>query len=148
MILRPPVRSSTKSEDVIPVEPEMARSLRAKFENWTTSVDRDNNNKSHNGAYDLPTDYTPQTDTTKHLKAKFESFRSDAGSKPLIEKRKPRVSRFVVSSLSCLALMRLPPSSLSLSLARSPALAWMRIPSQELFVAADACFPAAKLGQR
>lgn len=77
----------------------MARSLRAKFENWTTgSVERDNNNhKNHNGAYDLPDDYTPQTDTAKNLKAKFESFRSDASSRPVIEKRKPRVNRFVVS---------------------------------------------------
>lgn len=91
------MRSSIKSEDVIPVEPEMARSLRAKFEKWATDVERDNNNKNHNGAYDLPNDYTPQMDTTKNLKAKFESFRCDSSSKPLIEKRKPRVNRFVVS---------------------------------------------------
>lgn len=93
------MRSSFKSEDTIPVEPEMARSLRAKFENWTTgSVERENNNhKHHNGAYDLPIDYTPQMDTAKNLKAKFESFRSDISSRPVIEKRKPRVNRFVVS---------------------------------------------------
>lgn len=93
------MRSSFKSEDTIPVEPEMARSLRAKFENWTTgSVERENNNhKHHNGAYDLPIDYTPQMDTAKNLKAKFESFRSDSSSRPVIEKRKPRVNRFVVS---------------------------------------------------
>ena len=78
----------------------MARSLRAKFENWTAAAggaERDNNNKTHGGAYDLPSDYTPQTDTAKSLKAKFESFRSDASAKPLVEKRKPRVNRFVVS---------------------------------------------------
>lgn len=94
------MRSSFKSEDAIPVEPEMARSLRAKFENWPAGgVERgdNNNHKNHNGAYDLPDDYTPQTDTAKNLKAKFESFRSDATSRPVIEKRKPRVNRFVVS---------------------------------------------------
>lgn len=102
------MRSSIKSEDVIPVEPEMARSLRAKFEKWATDVERDNNNKNHNGAYDLPNDYTPQMDTAKNLKAKFESFRCDASSKPLIEKRKPRVNRFVVSPVSRLQLLPIP----------------------------------------
>lgn len=90
------MRSSTKSEDVIPVEPEMARSLRAKFENWASEVERDNNNKNRNGTYDLPNDYTPQLDMTKNLKAKFESFRNDL-NKPVPEKRKARVNRFVVS---------------------------------------------------
>jgi hypothetical protein len=90
-----PVRSSIKCDDVIPVEPEMARSLRAKFESWATDVERDNNNRNHSGAYDLPNDYTP-VDTTKNLKAKFESFRCDSSCKPVIEKRKPRVNRFVV----------------------------------------------------
>ena len=93
----------------------MARSLRAKFEKWATDVERDNNNKNHNGAYDLPNDYTPQLDMAKNLKAKFESFRSfDASSKPLIEKRKPRVNRFVVS-LSAAASHSRPAHTLSVT---------------------------------
>ena len=86
-----------KTEDIIPVEPEMARSLRAKFENWANDVERENNNKNnYNGHYDLPDDFTPQLEMTKSLKAKFESIKSES-NRP-VERRRPRVNRFVVST--------------------------------------------------
>lgn len=91
------MKSSVKIDEEIPVEPEMARSLRAKFENWANDVERENNKNNHNGHYDLPEDFTPQLEKTKSLKAKFESIKTDSSSP--VERRKPRVNRFVVSSL-------------------------------------------------
>lgn len=94
------VRATYKTEDVVPVEPEMARNLKAKFENWkSTDVDRENNK---NASLDVE-DYTPSIDMTKNLKAKFEQIKFD-NMKPVAESRpKFRVNRFVVSraALSC-----------------------------------------------
>ena len=61
-----------KLSDDVPVEPDMARSLRAKFENWTSDAERDNNNKPQPTAVcDSPE--APLLDTAKTMKAKFES---------------------------------------------------------------------------
>jgi len=76
----------------------MARILRAKFENWANEFENNNKNHNHNGHYDLPEDFTPQLDKTKSLKAKFESFSSnDSLQQNGIERRRPRVNRFVKS---------------------------------------------------
>lgn len=68
------VNGQSKPTDVIPVEPEMARSLRAKFENWTVDAERDNNNKSQNGSVDLNDEYTPQLDTTRKMLTVFQQL--------------------------------------------------------------------------
>lgn len=87
------VRGTYKSEDgPIPVEPEMARSLKAKFENWANEIERENHKNS--GLETEVEDFTPQLDTAKNLKAKFEAIKLE--NKPA-EKPKPKVNRFVVS---------------------------------------------------
>ena|SRR5687767_13944769 len=86
------VRGTYKNDDVIPVEPEMARSLKAKFENWASEIERENHKNS--GVEPEQEDYTPQIDTAKNLKAKFEAIKLE--NKPA-EKPKPKVNRFVVS---------------------------------------------------
>ena len=85
------VRSSLKTEDDIKVEPEKARNLKAKFENWSVEIDRQN---SKNNGYDDGEEFIPQIDTTKNLRKKFETaFKEE---KPA-NKPKVRVNRFVVS---------------------------------------------------
>ncbi|KAH9389044.1 LIM domain and actin-binding protein 1, partial [Tyrophagus putrescentiae] len=80
------VRSSYKTEDDIQVEPEKAKNLRAKFENWQTEIEREGR-KSENEE-----EYVPNIDTTKNLRAMFESIKDEY--KPA-EKPRPRVNRFV-----------------------------------------------------
>lgn len=87
-LLSTPVRSSYKTEDDIQVEPEKAKNLRAKFENWQTEIEREGR-KSENEE-----EYVPNIDTTKNLRAMFESIKDEY--KPA-EKPRPRVNRFVVS---------------------------------------------------
>lgn len=85
-----PVKSSYKTEDVIQVEPEKAKHLRAKFENWQTEIERENRKQ------DDENDFVPlERDTTKNLRAMFESIQNET-NKP-IDKPRPRVNRFVVS---------------------------------------------------
>ena len=72
-------RPEAKVADVVPVEPEMARSLRAKFENWTTdSETRENNQKNQtNGGSEAPAhEYTPQLDTTRKMLSVFKQLES------------------------------------------------------------------------
>jgi len=83
------IKSSLKSEESIEVEPEKARNLKAKFENWSAEIDREN--KKNNG-YDDEEEFIPHIDTTKNLRAKFEAIKDE--SKP-IDKPKIRVNRFV-----------------------------------------------------
>lgn len=86
----PIVRSSYKSEDDIHVEPEKAKNLRAKFENWQTEIERENRKNN----YEEEGEYVPHIDTTKNLRAMFESIKDEY--KPN-EKPRPRINRFVVS---------------------------------------------------
>ncbi|KAH7643163.1 protein-methionine sulfoxide oxidase mical3-like [Dermatophagoides farinae] len=82
------VKSSYKTEDVIQVEPEKAKHLRAKFENWQTEIERENRKQ------DDENDFVPlERDTTKNLRAMFESIQNET-NKP-IDKPRPRVNRFV-----------------------------------------------------
>ena len=71
------------------MEPEKAKNLRAKFENWQTEIEREGR-KSEN-----EDDFVPNIDTTKNLRAMFESIKDEY--KP-VEKPRPRVNRFVVST--------------------------------------------------
>lgn len=89
----PLVRSSYKSDEPgdINVEPEKAKNLRAKFENWQTEIEREGR-KSEN-----EDEFVPHIDTTKNLRAMFESIKEEY--KP-IEKPRPRINRFVVSGLA------------------------------------------------
>ncbi|KAI2799105.1 LIM domain and actin-binding protein 1 [Blomia tropicalis] len=82
------VRSSYKSEDDIHVEPEKAKNLRAKFENWQTEIERENRKNN----YEEEGEYVPHIDTTKNLRAMFESIKDEY--KPN-EKPRPRINRFV-----------------------------------------------------
>lgn len=70
----------------------MARSLKAKFENWATVVDRESNQKN-NFENNEPEEYTPTIDITKNLKAKFEAIKLE--NKPTAAKPRLRVNRFV-----------------------------------------------------
>ncbi|XP_053203239.1 uncharacterized protein LOC128387949 isoform X2 [Panonychus citri] len=85
------VKSSYKTEDVIPVEPKLARSLTAKFENWSQVEEKEN---KRNSIINVEEDALPALGITKNLVAKFGSIRDDSPTKP-IEKTKPRVNRFV-----------------------------------------------------
>lgn len=91
------VRSEDKVEEVIPVEPEMARSLKAKFENWATEVSKLNEKNREKDQVD-ESDSIPALDITKNLKAKFEAIKDESISPSVVEKPKPRVTRFVVST--------------------------------------------------
>ncbi|XP_074601037.1 uncharacterized protein LOC141855049 isoform X5 [Brevipalpus obovatus] len=85
------VRSSYKTEDVIPVEPELARSLTAKFENWNSfDVEKENrkNSTTEEG------EELPQVNITKNLRAKYEAIQ-DEYIKPTEKPVKPKVNRFV-----------------------------------------------------
>lgn len=91
------VRSSLKTEDDIQVEPEKARNLKAKFENWSAEIERQN---SKNNGYDDEEEFVPHIDTTKNLRKKFETaFKEEV--KP-VDKPKVRVNRFVVSLMKIL----------------------------------------------
>lgn len=81
------VKSSYKSDDDIQVEPEKAKNLRAKFENWQAEIASENRKTEED-------DYVPHIDTTKNLRAMFESIKEEY--KPT-EKPRPRINRFVVS---------------------------------------------------
>ncbi|XP_074601033.1 uncharacterized protein LOC141855049 isoform X2 [Brevipalpus obovatus] len=84
------VRSSYKTEDVIPVEPELARSLTAKFENWNSfDVEKENrkNSTTEEG------EELPQVNITKNLRAKYEAIQ-DEYIKPTEKPVKPKVNRF------------------------------------------------------
>jgi hypothetical protein len=71
----------------------MARSLKAKFENWATDVDREN--QKNNVENNEPEEYTPTIDITKNLKAKFEAIKLENNVKPVTNKPRLRVNRFV-----------------------------------------------------
>lgn len=73
----------------------MARSLKAKFENWAIEIERENQKNGTNGS-ELEDEFQPSIDTARNLKAKFEAIKLE--NKP-VEKPKPRINRFVVSSL-------------------------------------------------
>lgn len=98
------VRCSYKSDDDIVVEADKAKSLRAKFENWELEVSRENlkNEKLGMGIVDVSgngveeTDFLPQVDTTKNLKAKFEAIKDETAK--TTEKPKPKARRFIVST--------------------------------------------------
>lgn len=84
------VKSSYKSDEIIAVEPEKAKNLAAKFENWTTKIDREGRKIQDED------EYVPHIDTTKNLRAKFESIKDE--QKP-VDKPRPKINRFVVSDL-------------------------------------------------
>lgn len=71
------------------MEPEKAKNLRAKFENWQSEVERENRKNMED-----EDEFVPHIDTTKNLRAMFESIKDEY--KP-IDKPRPRVNRFVVS---------------------------------------------------
>ena len=75
------------------MEPEKARSLKAKFENWSAEIERQN---SKNSGYDDEEEFIPHIDTTKNLRKKFEQAMKEE-NKPTENKPKIRVNRFVVS---------------------------------------------------
>ena len=81
------VKSSYKSDDDIQVEPEKAKNLRAKFENWQAEIASESRKADEE-------EFVPHIDTTKNLRAMFESIKEEY--KPN-EKPRPRVNRFVVS---------------------------------------------------
>ncbi|KAI1280436.1 Xin actin-binding repeat-containing protein 2 [Halotydeus destructor] len=82
------VRASYKTKIVARVAPEIARNLKAKFENWTNEAEREMNQK--NGAED---ELASSIDITKNLKAKFEAIKLE--NSPVKSKPKMRVNRFV-----------------------------------------------------
>lgn len=88
--MRATYKSDAIVEKVVPLE--MARNLKAKFENWKSlDEDRENNkNMTFEGAF-----YKPSIDTAKNLKAKFEAIKYD--TLKTSEKPKFRVNRFTVS---------------------------------------------------
>lgn len=86
------MRSSYKDDSVIPVEPEKAKSLKAKFENWANEVENENRRNSN---LNESIEEIPQNDITKNLRSKFESFREDKTEENRVSKMK--VNRFVVS---------------------------------------------------
>lgn len=73
---------------MIAVEPEKAKNLRAKFENWQTEIEREGRKNQDED------EYVPHIDTTKNLRAKFESIKDE--QKP-VDKPRPKINRFVVS---------------------------------------------------
>lgn len=77
------------------MEPEIARNLKAKFENWAVEVGKMNEKNREKDQVD-DGDSIPQPHITKNLKAKFEAIKNESSP---VEKPKPRVSRFVVSIL-------------------------------------------------
>lgn len=87
------VKSSYKTEEIIQVEPEKAKSLRAKFENWNADDERGNrkNSTEDNELAQF------ERDSTKNLRAMFESIQNEPKK---IERPKPRVNRFVVSLIN------------------------------------------------
>lgn len=101
------IRCADKLDDQIQVEPEKARSLRMKFENWAanqTSLDNDDNNNNING-YDGKTgdeqQFVPSVDTTRNLKAKFEAIGREETLRPVtIPRPQARVNRFVVKDMA------------------------------------------------
>ena len=86
------MRSSYKDNDVVPVEPEFTRNLKAKFENWANEVENENRK---NSSTEL-SDEIPQNDITKSLRSKFESFKDDKPAETKVS-RPVKVNRFVVS---------------------------------------------------
>lgn len=85
------MRSSYKDNDVVPVEPEFTRNLKAKFENWANEVENENRK---NSTTDL-SDEIPQNEITKNLRSKFESFKDETPAETKVSRVK--VNRFVVS---------------------------------------------------
>lgn len=81
----------------LPVEPEKARALKAKFENWAEHENKENNRRNTLDSNEL-CDEVPQLDTTKNLRQKFESFSEADTPKPVVERTKAKVHRFVVSN--------------------------------------------------
>ena len=61
--------------------------MRAKFENWQAEIANENRKTEED-------ECVPHIDTTKNLRAMFESIKEEY--KP-IEKARPRINRFVVS---------------------------------------------------
>lgn len=78
------------------MEPERARNLKAKFENWSAEIERQN---SKNNGYDDEEEFIPHIDTTKNLRKKFEAAMKE--EKPTENKPKIRVNRFVVRLSDC-----------------------------------------------
>lgn len=79
------------------VEPEKARTLKAKFENWAGQDNKENNRRNTLASSELG-DEVPQLDITKNLRQKFESFSEVDSPKPVLERTKGKVHRFVVSN--------------------------------------------------
>ena len=86
------VRSSYKNDEEIPVEPKKAINLKEKFENWSAEIDRQN---KKNSSFDEDEQFVPHIDTTKNLRAKFESIQEEP-KQP--EKPIKKINRFVVSN--------------------------------------------------
>jgi len=88
------VRSSYKDEEIIPVEPEKAKNLKAMFENWGADVEKENRKNSNltESLEELP----HNGDFTKSLRSKFESIRDDKTDE---KSPKLKVNRFVQEEL-------------------------------------------------
>lgn len=85
------VRSSIR-EEVIEVEPEITRSLTAKFEKWSVESDRPETKRNS----ELANDKLPDPDITKNLRAKFEAIQDENSRE--VEKPKGRPNRFVCNT--------------------------------------------------
>jgi len=82
------VRSSYKDDDVIPVEPEITKNLKAKFENWSSFEKETRKNSRTDSLEEIP-----QNEITKTLRSKFESIQNDKTIESVNNKIK--VNRFV-----------------------------------------------------
>lgn len=92
------MRSSYKDEEIIPVEPEKAKNLKAMFENWGNDLEKENRRNSKPNLTDSLEELPHTGDFTKSLRSKFESIKSDKSNEKATTKIK--VNRFVVSSTS------------------------------------------------
>ncbi|XP_071449658.1 uncharacterized protein [Hetaerina americana] len=100
------VRASDKVEDeflkqALSQNAARAKSLKAKFERWEADMER--KGESANGM--IGEDETPSVDTTRNLRARFESMQSEANGMAATERQhRPRVNRFVEIQASCAEL--------------------------------------------
>lgn len=74
-----------------------AASLRAKFEKWESEVERNNELNNRGGGLDDEEECMPSIDTARNLRAMFENKAQEA-TRPALERPKPKVNRFVVST--------------------------------------------------
>ncbi|XP_046400279.1 transcriptional regulator ATRX isoform X10 [Ischnura elegans] len=97
------VRASDKVEDeflkqALSQNAARAKSLKAKFERWEAEMER--KGEGANGV--IGDDETPSVDTTRNLRARFESLQSEAKNTATLERQsRPRVNRFVEIQASC-----------------------------------------------